>query len=90
MYETTGSGAALITETKSNLQSLFDVGTEVMAYNDIDDAVDIAVSLLADPNRLSTLAHAGQQRTLRDHTYDCRAEALVEIFESHLAQIRRS
>lgn len=90
MYETTGSGAALITETKSNLQSLFDVGTEVMAYNDIDDAVDIAVSLLADPNRLSILAHAGQQRTLRDHTYDCRAEALVEIFESDLAQIRRS
>lgn len=86
MYETTGSGAALITESKSNLRDLFDIGTEVMAYNDIDGAVDIAVSLLANPERLSALAHAGQQRTLRDHTYDRRAESLIEIFESDLAR----
>ena len=90
MYETTGSGAALVTESKSNLQDLFDVGTEVMAYNGIDEAVEIAVSLLAEPDRLSALAHAGQQRTLRDHTYDRRAESLVEIFESDLAWPRRS
>ena len=90
MYETTGSGAALITESKSNLQDLFDVGTEVMAYNGIDEAVEIAVSLLAEPDRLSALAQAGQQRTLRDHTYDRRAESLVEIFESDLARPRRT
>ena len=69
---------------------MFDVGTEVMAYNDIDEAVEIAVSLLAEPDRLSALAHAGQQRTLRDHTYDRRAESLVEIFESDLARPRQS
>ncbi len=90
MYETTGSGAALITETKSNLQDLFDVDTEVMAYKDIEEAVDIAVSLLADPNRLSALALAGQERTLRDHTYDRRADSLIEIFESDLAGKRQS
>jgi spore maturation protein CgeB len=80
----------LITENKSNLQDLFDVGPEVMAYNDIEEAVDIAVSLLADPNRLSALARAGQERTLRDHTYDRRAESLIEIFESDLAGKRQS
>ena len=85
MYETTGSGAALITESKSNLQELFNVGNEVMAYKDIEEAVDIAVNLLAAPNRLSSLALAGQERTLRDHTYDRRAESLIEIFESDLA-----
>jgi spore maturation protein CgeB len=90
MYETTGSGAALITESKSNLQDLFDVGTEVMAYSDIEEAVDIAVRLLADPNRLSEMALAGQERTLRDHTYDRRAESLIEIFESDLAAKRQS
>ena len=90
MYETTGSGAALVTESKSNLQDLFNVGTEVMAYNNIDEAVDTAVSLLADPDRLAALARAGQQRTLRDHTYDRRAESLIEIFESDLARPRRS
>jgi spore maturation protein CgeB len=90
MYETTGSGAALVTESKSNLQDLFSVGTEVMAYNNIDEAVDTAVSLLADPDRLAALARAGQQRTLRDHTYDRRAESLTEIFESDLARPRQS
>ncbi len=90
MYETTGSGAALITESKSNLQDLFDVGAEVMAYNNIDEAVEVAVSLLAEPDRLSALALAGHQRTLRDHTYDRRAESLVEIFESDLSRARRS
>ena len=90
MYETTGSGAALVTESKSNLQDLFNVGTEVMAYNNIDEAVETAVSLLADPDRLAALAGAGQQRTLHDHTYDRRAESLIEIFESDLARPRRS
>ena len=90
MYETTGSGAALITESKSNLHDLFDVGTEVMAYNNIEEAVDIAVSLLANPIRLSSLALAGQERTLRDHTYDRRVESLIDIFESDLAEKRES
>jgi spore maturation protein CgeB len=73
-----------------DLQELFDVGTEVMAYNDIDEAVEIAVSMLTDPDRLSALAHAGQQRSLREHTYDRRAESLIEAFESDLAGKRQS
>ena len=35
-------------------------------------------------NQLSALTHSAQQRTFRDHTYDRRAESLVEIFESDL------
>jgi glycosyltransferase involved in cell wall biosynthesis len=89
MYETTGAGAALITEQKSNLQDLFDIGTEVKAYNDIDEAVAMTISLLRNPSTLSALAHAGQQRTLRDHTYDRRAESLIEIFEKDLKEKQR-
>jgi glycosyltransferase involved in cell wall biosynthesis len=89
MYETTGAGAALITEQKSNLQDLFDIGTEVKAYNDIDEAVAMTISLLKNPSTLSALAHAGQQRTLRDHTYDRRAESLIEIFEKDLKEKQR-
>ncbi|MGW9629802.1 glycosyltransferase family protein [Agromyces sp. NPDC055520] len=79
MYETTGSGAALITERKSNLGELFDVGREVLAYGSPAEAAELAASLLADPERLDDVAAAGRRRTLGEHTYRHRAAALDEI-----------
>ena len=84
MYESTGSGAALVTEQKSNLGELFAVGEEVLGYSDITDAVQQTSDLLQNPGRLSQIARAGQQRTLSDHTYDNRAEQLIRIFETDL------
>lgn len=84
MYESTGSGAALVTEQKSNLGELFAVGEEVLGYSDIADAVQQTSDLLQNPDRLSQIARAGQNRTLSDHTYDNRAEQLIQIFETDL------
>lgn len=89
MYESTGSGAVLVTEQKSNLEDLFTVGKEVLAYTDVPDAVQQTAELLRNPERLSTIARAGQQRTLKDHTYDNRAEQMVRIFESDLLDRHR-
>lgn len=89
MYETTGSGAALMTEEKSNLADLFDIGSEVLAYKNVDDAVEQTVGLLADPDRLSAIAAAGQKRTLQDHSYNRRAESLAKIFEEQLVKSER-
>jgi len=85
MYEATGSGAALVTEQKSNLGELFEVGVEVAPYTSIDDAARVVSGLLADPVRLDAMAAAGQARTLRDHTYARRAERLSEVLEQRLA-----
>jgi len=88
MYESTGSGAALVTEAKSNLSELFDINSEVVAYRDINDAVDKTLNLLANPDRLSELASNGHRRTLRDHTYGRRAERLIDIFEKDLHRLK--
>jgi len=88
MYETTGSGAALITEDKSNLSELFAPGTEVIAYSSVEDAAAQAAALLADPGRLDRIAAAGQARTLRDHTYALRARQLEAVIEKRLARSR--
>ncbi|MBX3099072.1 MAG: glycosyltransferase [Salinibacterium sp.] len=85
MYESTGSGAALVTEVKSNLAELFEPGTEVLAYSNVEEAADLAAALLADPARLDAVAAAGQARTLRDHSYARRAEQLVEAIDVRLA-----
>lgn len=81
MFETTGSGAALITEEKSNLGELFDVGTEVLSYRSPDVAAQLAAGLLADPVRLDAIAAAGQRRTLAEHTYRHRAELLTQTVD---------
>jgi spore maturation protein CgeB len=85
MFETTGAGAALITEAKSNLGDFFSVGDEVLAYRNTGEAAALAAGLLADPSRLDRIAAAGQQRTLHQHTYRHRAETLAAIIEETLA-----
>ncbi|MDP3207538.1 MAG: glycosyltransferase, partial [Rhodoglobus sp.] len=85
MYEATGSGAALITEDKSNLGELFAEGDEVVVYGSVEDAAQQAAALLADPVRLDRIAAAGQSRTLRDHTYSRRSEQLAAVLDGRLA-----
>lgn len=89
MYEATGSGAALVTESRSNLADLFEPGVEVAPYDTIADAAALVAELLADPARLDAMAAAGQARTLRDHTYARRAERLTEVLDARLADATR-
>lgn len=84
MFEATGSGAALVTEAKSNLGELFEVGEEVLAYESFEQAAQLAAEVLADPRRLDRIAAAGQRRTLRDHTYGHRAQELSELMTARL------
>ena len=84
MYEATGSGAALITENKSNLADLFAPSTEVLGYDSVEEAAALAAALLADPTRLDEVAAAGQRRTLTDHTYSRRADQLADVLTKSL------
>ena len=87
MYETTGAGAALITEQKSNLADLFEPGVEVITYDGIQDAATQAAALLADPDRLDRVAAAGQARTLGSHSYRHRAQQLAELLQKQLTRV---
>lgn len=84
MYEATGMGAALITENKSNLATLFEPGAEVLAYGSPQEAAELAANLLDDPGRLDRIAAAGQARTLGSHTYAHRARMLADLMEAAL------
>lgn len=84
LYEATGVGSLLLTDAKRNLGELFEVGREVAAYRDEDELVDAVEHYLAHEDERAAIAAAGQQRTLRDHTYAVRMEELVEILDSYL------
>ena len=84
LYEATGVGTLLITDRKDNLDELFEVGKEVLAYSSQEEAAELIRYYLAHPDEAETIAKAGQARTLRDHTYKRRIEELVPILERHL------
>ena len=84
MFESTGSGAALITENKSNLSTLFEPGIEVLGYDTPGQAADQVEHLLSNPSQLDQIARAGQLKTLHNHTYKQRSVQLTQIIENIL------
>ncbi len=84
LFEATGVGACLLTDWRPNLSELFDVDREVVAYRSADECVEKALWLLDHPQERANIAAAGQQRTLRDHSYQIRAAQLDEIIQTAL------
>ena len=79
LYEATGMGCLLITDWKENLGDLFTIGKEVETYRTIDEATEKIMYYLTHEREREKIARAGQQRTLKDHTYEQRAKTILEI-----------
>jgi hypothetical protein len=84
LYETTGVGTLLITDYKDNLHTLFEPGSEVIAYGSAEECVELVTYYLAHEEERQAVARAGQQRTLREHSYLQRMQELVNIIERQL------
>jgi radical SAM superfamily enzyme YgiQ (UPF0313 family)/2-polyprenyl-3-methyl-5-hydroxy-6-metoxy-1,4-benzoquinol methylase len=84
LFEATGCGALLITDYRSNLNELFKIGKEVVAYRSPEEAAELIKYYQNNPEEAAAIATAGQERTLRDHTYTRRMEQSAEILERHL------
>ncbi len=79
LYETTGVGSLLLTDVKDNLHLLFEPGREVVTYHSLIECAELIQYYLAHEEERQAVARAGQQRTLREHTYYHRMQELVEI-----------
>ncbi len=89
LFEATGSGALLITDHKDNLDELFRVGEEVVTYRSPEECIALTRYFLAHEDEAGAIAKAGQERTLREHTYARRMAQTAEILGSHLRRHRR-
>ena len=69
----------LITNYVPNLESLYEIGKEIEVYNTADELLTIARKLIECPETRYSLAKAGYDRTLRDHTYEIRTKQLIDI-----------
>lgn len=72
LFEATGCGALLITDYKDNLNSLFEIGKEVVAYRSVEEAISLIGYYRDNPEKAREIAKAGQTRTLAEHSYTSR------------------
>lgn len=79
LFEATGMGALLITDYKDNLKDMFDVENEIVTYRSIDECVEMVKYYLSHEAERAKIAKSGQERTLRDHTFNRRMVELCQM-----------
>lgn len=85
LYEATGVGSLLLTDDKDNLHCLFEPGKEIVAYRTAQECIELINYYLEHEDTRQAIALAGQQRTLREHTYYHRMQELVDLVKPLLA-----
>ncbi|QUS59320.1 glycosyltransferase [Synechocystis sp. PCC 7338] len=85
LFEATGVGTCLVTDWKSNLTELFEPDFEIVTYRNVDECIEKVKWLLENNEVCQGIAKAGQQRTLKDHTFAQRAIQLDKIIRQALS-----
>ena len=83
LYEATGVGTLLITDWKVNLHEMFEPGKEVVAYRTPEECAQLVEYYLKHDEEREAIAHDGQERTLREHTFYQRMQELVAILDRY-------
>ncbi|MDG5799341.1 glycosyltransferase [Marinilabiliaceae bacterium ANBcel2] len=86
LFETTGAGSCLITDNKKNINELFEDGKEIVTYNNATECIEKMKWLLNNPEKRKKIATAGQKRTLKDHTFESRADILYNEIVKYINQ----
>jgi spore maturation protein CgeB len=84
LFEATGVGALLVTESARNLPGLFTPGEEVVTYDSPDDLIEQVRHYVAHPEERRAIAAAGQRRTLAEHTYTRLMEQLDALLRARM------
>jgi spore maturation protein CgeB len=77
-FEATAAGAMLLTNYTPNLEKLFDIGKEIIAYRSLDEILSFINYYTNNDDERNTIARAGMNRTVACHSYNVRAEQLIE------------
>ena len=81
VVETTACGAFLLTEDRSGLKDVFDVGRELVCFRGLEELRERARYYLANESERKSIARQGQARAYRDHTYVHRMKELLGYVE---------
>lgn len=85
LFEATGAGAGLVTDTAPNLPELFEPDREVVTYQSPEECVEKVRYLLDHETERRQIAEAGHRRTLRDHTVKVRCQQIHDLISRRLS-----
>jgi hypothetical protein len=88
IFEGTACGALVLTDSAANsLGELYDIGREIVVYRDDTDMLDKIEYYLQNEDEMARIASAGYQRALAQHTYDRRAQQILETLTTSSIQL---
>ncbi|HEY3278325.1 MAG TPA: glycosyltransferase [Syntrophorhabdaceae bacterium] len=83
LYEGTGCGTVLLTESAEGLDEMFDVGKEIVVYDSLNDLVEKITYYLAHEAEREAIAAAGQRACIERHGYDRRIVEFDAILKKY-------
>ncbi len=78
-YEIAACGAFQLVDERRYLAENFEVGTEVVTFNSLQDMRDLAREYLEKPEERAEIAAASRQRVLKEHTFEHRLRELMGV-----------
>lgn len=78
VFDAPAAGAFVLTDWRAQMDTLFEPGTEVIAYTSPDEAAELAQRYVRDEPARRKIAAAARKRVLAQHTYDIRLGELLE------------
>ncbi|MFQ5681796.1 MAG: glycosyltransferase [Candidatus Binatia bacterium] len=87
-FEVPGCRGFLLSGPAQNLEEYFEIGKEVIVYNHRNDLAKKIDYYLQHDKERETIAQAGYERVLRDHTYEKRFEQIFSIIRQ--GHVKRS
>ena len=74
-----GCGTFLLTNYTPGLEKLFDIGKEIVVYNDLNDLDNKVKYYLENEEEREKIAKSGYERSKKNHTYNKRCEELINM-----------
>ena len=89
VFEVTGIGSFLLTESHKRIQQLFKPGIEVETFQDMTELNEKIYYYLSHPEKREAIARKGHKRCLQEHSMLKRSEMLVSIIHKYLGIIEK-
>jgi len=78
-FEVPMSGGLYLTEYHPELERFFDLGKEIITYNNFGDLIEKIQYLLTNPKEAEMIRNKGRQRVLKEHTWEMRFEKIFNL-----------
>ncbi|BCS90304.1 CgeB family protein [Pseudodesulfovibrio sediminis] len=79
VFDVPACGGFLITDYRKEMEHLFDLQTEAVVFEKIDEIPELIDKFLRNKTARQAIAHAARKRILAEHTYELRLRHLLDV-----------